>query len=135
MAEPQLGLVKYLLACNWNETGRQFIPVDSARISEAEKPIALHEYMLKLKKNIYKIKYLDYFKSIILYKFLLHKYETRVRLTFPQFHYTINSSPLFKLKGALQSVCKQSLCLHFCVQNIELYSTTIYIFKLLEYNK
>jgi hypothetical protein len=38
-------------------------------------------------------------------------------------------------KGALQSVCKQSLCLHFCVQNIELYSTTIYIFKLLEYNK
>ena len=40
-----------------------------------------------------------------------------------------------QLKGALQSVCKQSLCLHFCVQNIELYSTTIYIFKLLEYNK
>jgi hypothetical protein len=40
-----------------------------------------------------------------------------------------------ELKGALQSVCKQSLCLHFCVQNIELYSTTIYIFKLLEYNK
>ena len=40
-----------------------------------------------------------------------------------------------KVKGALQSVCKQSLCLHFCVQNIELYSTTIYIFKLLEYNK
>ena len=39
------------------------------------------------------------------------------------------------IKGALQSVCKQSLCLHFCVQNIELYSTTIYIFKLLEYNK
>jgi hypothetical protein len=38
-------------------------------------------------------------------------------------------------KGDLQSVCKQSLCLHFCVQNIELYSTTIYIFKLLEYNK
>jgi hypothetical protein len=39
---------------------------------------------------------------------------------------------------ALQSVCKQlkqSLCLHFCIQNIELYSTTIYIFKLLEYNK
>jgi hypothetical protein len=30
---------------------------------------------------------------------------------------------------------QQSLCLHFCVQNIELYSTTIYIFKLLEYNK
>jgi hypothetical protein len=43
--------------------------------------------------------------------------------------------PGLKLKGALQSVCKQSLCLHFCVQNIELYSTTIYIFKLLEYNK
>jgi hypothetical protein len=40
-----------------------------------------------------------------------------------------------EFKGALQSVCKQSLCLHFCVQNIELYSTTIYIFKLLEYNK
>jgi hypothetical protein len=40
-----------------------------------------------------------------------------------------------RVKGALQSVCKQSLCLHFCVQNIELYSTTIYIFKLLEYNK
>ena len=39
------------------------------------------------------------------------------------------------IKGALQSVCKQSLCLHFCVQNIELYSTTIYIFKPLEYNK
>ena len=38
-------------------------------------------------------------------------------------------------KGVLQSVCKQSLCLHFCVQNIELYSTAIYIFKLLEYNK
>ena len=40
-----------------------------------------------------------------------------------------------QFKGDLQSVCKQSLCLHFCVQNIELYSTTIYIFKLLEYNK
>jgi hypothetical protein len=39
------------------------------------------------------------------------------------------------IKGDLQSVCKQSLCLHFCVQNIELYSTTIYIFKLVEYNK
>jgi hypothetical protein len=39
------------------------------------------------------------------------------------------------LKGALQSVCKQSLCLHFCVQNIELYSTTVYIFKLLGYNE
>ena len=43
--------------------------------------------------------------------------------------------PTYLLKGDLQSVCKQSLCLHFCVQNIELYSTTIYIFQLLEYNK
>ena len=39
------------------------------------------------------------------------------------------------IKGDLQSVCKQSLCLHFCVENIELYSTTIYIFMILQYNK
>jgi hypothetical protein len=32
----------------------------------------------------------------------------------------------FVFKGRLQSVCKQSLCLHFGVQNIELYSTTIF---------
>ena len=47
----------------------------------------------------------------------------------------LKNSRYFYIKGDLQSVCKQSLCLHFCVQNIELYSTTIYIFKLLEYNK
>jgi hypothetical protein len=39
------------------------------------------------------------------------------------------------LKGRVQSVCKQSLCLHFGIKNIELYSTTIYIFMLLQYNK
>jgi hypothetical protein len=38
-------------------------------------------------------------------------------------------------KGRVQSVCKQSLCLHFGIQNIEIYSTTIYIFMLLQYNK
>jgi hypothetical protein len=30
---------------------------------------------------------------------------------------------------------KQRLCLHLCIQNIEFYSTTIYIFMILEYNK
>jgi hypothetical protein len=35
----------------------------------------------------------------------------------------------------VQSVCKQRLCLHFGIQNIEFYSTTIYIFMILEYNK
>jgi hypothetical protein len=35
----------------------------------------------------------------------------------------------------VQSVCKQRLCLHFGIQNIEFYSTTIYIFMTLEYNK
>jgi hypothetical protein len=39
------------------------------------------------------------------------------------------------IKGAVQSVCKQRLCLHFGIQNIEFYSTTIYIFMILEYNK
>jgi hypothetical protein len=38
-------------------------------------------------------------------------------------------------KDAVQSVCKQRLCLHFGIQNIEFYSTTIYIFMILEYNK
>ena len=39
-------------------------------------------------------------------------------------------------KDAVQSVCKQKLCLHFGMQNIEFYSTTIYIFMILaEYNK
>jgi hypothetical protein len=33
-------------------------------------------------------------------------------------------------KGRVQSVCKQSLCLHFGIHNIKLYSTTIYIFML-----
>jgi hypothetical protein len=36
-----------------------------------------------------------------------------------------------KLKDAVQSVCKQRLCLHFGIQNIEFYSTTIYIFMIL----
>jgi hypothetical protein len=39
------------------------------------------------------------------------------------------------LKDAVQSVCKQRLCLHFGIHNIEFYSTTIYIFMILEYNK
>jgi hypothetical protein len=39
------------------------------------------------------------------------------------------------IKGSVQSICKQSLCLHFGIQNIELSSTTIYIFMLLQYNK
>jgi hypothetical protein len=38
-------------------------------------------------------------------------------------------------KDAVQSVCKQRLCSHFGIQNIEFYSTTIYIFMILEYNK
>ena len=38
-------------------------------------------------------------------------------------------------KDAVQSVCKQRLCLHFGIQKIEFYSTTIYIFMILEYNK
>jgi hypothetical protein len=38
-------------------------------------------------------------------------------------------------KDAVQSVCKQRLCLHFGIQNVEFYSTTIYIFMILEYNK
>jgi hypothetical protein len=40
-----------------------------------------------------------------------------------------------RIKDAVQSVCKQRLCLHFGIQNIEFYSTTIYIFMILEYNK
>jgi hypothetical protein len=39
------------------------------------------------------------------------------------------------IKDAVQSVCKQRLCLHVGIQNIEFYSTTIYIFMILEYNK
>ena len=42
---------------------------------------------------------------------------------------------LLKFKDAVQSVYKQRLCLHFGIQNIEFYSTTIYIFMILEYNK
>jgi hypothetical protein len=43
------------------------------------------------------------------------------------------SPPNFK--DAVQSVCKQRLCLHFGIQNIAFHSTTIYIFMILEYNK
>jgi hypothetical protein len=46
----------------------------------------------------------------------------------------INAFQAISLKDAVQSVCKQSLCLHFVIQNIEFYSTTIYIFMILEYN-
>jgi hypothetical protein len=42
---------------------------------------------------------------------------------------------IFTIKDAVQSVCKQRLCLHFGIQNIEFYSTTIYIFMILEHNK
>ena len=42
---------------------------------------------------------------------------------------------LQRIKDAVQCVCKQRLCLHFGIQNIEFYSTTIYIFMILEYNK
>jgi hypothetical protein len=45
------------------------------------------------------------------------------------------SSYFIDFKDAVQSVCKQRLCLHFGIQNIEFYSTTIYIFMILEYNK
>jgi hypothetical protein len=38
-------------------------------------------------------------------------------------------------KDAVQSVCKQRLCLHFGIQHIEFYETTIYIFMILEHNK
>ena len=38
-------------------------------------------------------------------------------------------------KDAVRSVCKQRLCLHFGIQNIEFYSIIIYIFMILEYNK
>ena len=46
----------------------------------------------------------------------------------------INAFQAISLKDAAQSVCKQRLCLHFGIQNIEFYSTTIYIFMILEYN-
>jgi hypothetical protein len=42
---------------------------------------------------------------------------------------------LWQFKDAVQSVCKQRLCLHFGIQNNEFYSTTISIFMILEYNK
>jgi hypothetical protein len=42
---------------------------------------------------------------------------------------------IHNFKDAVQSVCKQRLCLHFGTQNIEFYSSTIYIFMILEYNK
>ena len=41
----------------------------------------------------------------------------------------------YAFKDAVQSICKQRLCLHFGIQNIEFYSTTIYFFMILEYNK
>jgi hypothetical protein len=41
--------------------------------------------------------------------------------------------PMFK--DAVQYVCKQRLCLHFGIQNIEFYSKTIYICITLEYDK
>jgi hypothetical protein len=40
-----------------------------------------------------------------------------------------------EMSNFLVAVCKQSICLHFGIQNIELYSTTIYILMLLQYNK
>ena len=47
----------------------------------------------------------------------------------------LNSDYWVYIKDAVQSVCKQRLCLHFGIQNIEFYSTAIYIFMILEYNK
>jgi hypothetical protein len=46
-----------------------------------------------------------------------------------------NTIPWIVIKDAVQSVYKQMLCLHFGMQNIEFYSTIIYIFMILEYNK
>ena len=48
-------------------------------------------------------------------------------------HSMMNIAQIFK--DAVQSVCKQRLSLHCVIQNIEFYSTTIYIFTILEYNK
>jgi hypothetical protein len=58
-----------------------------------------------------------------------------IRSTFINRHYCRQTwiMPLFK--DAVQSVCKQRLCLHSGIQNIKFYSTTIYIFMILEYNK
>ena len=44
----------------------------------------------------------------------------------------VHSTRYGNIKDAVQSVCKQRL---FGIQNIEFYSTTIYIFMILEYNK
>ena len=67
----------------------------------------------------------------LLYNFIIstHYYNQLTILMTSQFRNTNN------IKDAVQSVCKQRLCLHFGIQNIEFYSTTIYIFMILEYNK
>jgi hypothetical protein len=46
----------------------------------------------------------------------------------------INAFQAISLKDARYSPCKQRLCLHFGIQNIEFYSTTIYIFMILAYH-
>jgi hypothetical protein len=53
---------------------------------------------------------------------------------FPTPPIAYGSTKITDLKDAVQSVCKQRLCLHFGIQNIEFYSKTIYIFMILEYN-
>jgi hypothetical protein len=72
----------------------------------------------------------------ILLSFILIFISPSITLIFWREPIIINSIfTIFKLKDAVQSVCKQRLCLHFGIQNIEFYSTTIYIFMILEYNK
>jgi hypothetical protein len=72
-------------------------------------------------------------------QFLIFPISTCVDITVYQhrkcFIFVKYKTNLSKLKDAVQSVCKQRLCLHFGIQNIEFYSTTIYIFMILEYNK
>jgi hypothetical protein len=62
-------------------------------------------------------------------------FPTKLALCEPIVCIIIVGDTLVAVKDAVQSVCKQRLCLHFGIQNIEFYSTTIFIFMILEYNK
>jgi hypothetical protein len=61
-------------------------------------------------------------------------YRRHAEDTRPYFKSTVDTFSRW-FKDAVQSVCKQRLCLHFGMQNIEFYSTTICIFMILKYNK
>jgi uncharacterized membrane protein len=68
-------------------------------------------------RNFYSFQNLDVFFHTLLYTLKTH------------LHQILHNHIPDYIKDAVQSVCKQRLCLHAGIQNIEFYSTTLFIFS------